>query len=79
METKYNETEFPRKDNYFRTKNSLSFQEMYTRVWMNREEGNWEGVQVIICFVFLGILVGLTGFLMDVIEMLLVYVKDSVT
>ena len=25
METKYNETEFPRKDNYFRTKNSLSF------------------------------------------------------
>ena len=25
METKYNETEFPRKDNYFRSKNSLSF------------------------------------------------------
>jgi len=31
------------------------------------------------CFIILGFLVGLTGFLMDIFEMLLVYIKDSVT
>ena len=34
---------------------------------------------MILCFILLGIIVGITGFAMDVLEMLLVYVKDLVT
>ena len=79
MGGKFNDSVFPRKDNYFRTKSSLSFQEIHSRVWQTRDKGACEQTQEILCFILLGFFVGFTGFLMDILEMLLVYVKDLVT
>ena len=79
MGGKFNDTVFPRKDNYFRTKSSLGFQEIYSRIWQTRDKGSMEHTQEILCFIVLGFFVGFTGFLMDILEMLLVYVKDFVT
>ena len=79
MGGKFNDSVFPRKDNYFRTKSSLSFQEIHSRVWQTRDKGACEQTQEILCFILLGFFVGFTGFLMDILEMLLVYVKDLFT
>ena len=70
---------FPRTDNYFRTKESLAFQETHTRPWQIREAGAWEAVQEFAAFPLLGFGIGLIGFFMDLLEQLLVYVKDATT
>ena len=77
MGAKSNEVQFPRTDNYFRTKSSLSYQEVYSRVWQHRKKGRCEDLTELLCFIVLGIMVGLVGFGMDVLEMLLVYYKDK--
>ena len=79
MGGKFNDSSFPRKDNYFRTKSSLGFQEIYSRIWQTRDKGSFEHTQEVLCFILLGFFVGFTGFVMDILEMLLVYVKDAVT
>lgn len=76
MGAKFNDTEFPRADNYYRKKESLSYQEIYSRVWHHRKKEKCEDFLDILSFIVLGVLVGLVGFGMDVVEMLLVYYKD---
>ena len=79
MGATFNDTEFPRADNYYRKKSSLSYQEMYSRVWHHRRSGKCEDLVEMVSFIILGLLVGLVGFGMDVVEMLLVYYKDKTT
>ena len=79
MPAKGGEVAFPRTDNYFRTKESLAFQETYSRVWLIRPEGKWDSFLEFAAFPALGLGVGICGFVMDILEQLLVYLKDVST
>ena len=74
-----NETKWPRDDNFFMGKQSLSYQEAESAIWMNREAYPGEKFIEWAAYVMLGILIGLTGFFMDTMEESLVHFKDHFT
>ena len=73
------ETKFPRDDNFFMGKQSLNYQEAEAAIWKNREPVQGEKYIEWFAYVVLGILTGLSGFLMDTIEETLVHFKDHFT
>jgi hypothetical protein len=78
-EINYPKENWPRKDNIFMGKQSLSYQEYESAIWKNREVKPYEKYAEWAMYVFLGILTGLSGFLMDTIEETLVHFKDHFT
>jgi len=74
-----NETSWPRKDNAFMGKQSLSYQEAESRVWQLREIGKNEVIIEWLCYALLGVFVGATAMIMDLIEEGLVHFKDHTT
>jgi len=74
-----NETKWPRKDNAFMAKQSLSFQEANSKIWQEREVGEHETFIEWGSYVVVGILVGSTALVMDIIEESLVHFKDHMT
>jgi hypothetical protein len=73
------ETKWPRKDNAFMAKQSLSFQEALSKVWQERDVGDREVYIEWGCYVVVGILIGVTALIMDLIEESLVHFKDHMT
>eukprot|EP00356_Strombidium_inclinatum_P010961 CAMPEP_0170493870 /NCGR_PEP_ID=MMETSP0208-20121228/14316_1 /TAXON_ID=197538 /ORGANISM="Strombidium inclinatum, Strain S3" /LENGTH=185 /DNA_ID=CAMNT_0010769851 /DNA_START=214 /DNA_END=771 /DNA_ORIENTATION=+ len=74
-----NEKKFPRKDNAFMAKESISYQEYDSRVWSHREFHPNEVYLEWFAYMLLGIFIALTAMLMDVIEESLVHFKDHFT
>jgi hypothetical protein len=74
-----NETKWPRRDNAFMAKQSLSYQELNSRVWQLKQEGKYDTIYEWGAYVILGIFIGASGFLMDLIEESLVHFKDHFT
>jgi hypothetical protein len=58
---------YPRKDNYFRTKQSLNFDAMRTKVYQNRKDLKSHG-QVWVGHALLGFFVGFVAFMMSLCE-----------
>lgn len=73
------ETSYPRKDNAFMVKQSLNYQEVDSNIWRNREVDKYEVQIEWFTYFVLGVFVGATGFLMDLIEETLVHFKDHFT
>ena len=78
-EINYPKEKWPRADNIFMGKQSLSYQEYESAIWKNREVKGYEKYAEWGMYVILGILTGLSGFLMDTIEETLVHFKDHFT
>lgn len=74
-----NETRWPRKDNYFMGKQSLSYQEAESKIWINRIPDKYESVIEWTAYGVLGIMIGATTWLMDLIEESLIHFKDHYT
>jgi chloride channel 7 len=74
-----NEAKWPRKDNYFMGKQSLSYQEDQAKIWRNRVPDKYEVYFEWLAYGVLGIVIGLTAYIMDLIEESLVHFKDHYT
>ena len=74
-----NETKWPRRDKAYMAKQSLSYQELNSRVWQHKQDGPYELYFEYGAYVLVGVLIGCCGFLMDVIEESLVHFKDHFT
>ena len=73
------ETSWPRKDNAFMAKQSLSYQEHDSRVWQLRPRSPNEQIYETAAYIMLGVFIGATAALMDLIEETLVHFKDHFT
>ena len=73
------DTIFPRKDNAFMAKQSLGYQEVESRVWVNRPIGKYEVQMEWLAYIILGVGTGSIAFVMDMIEEGLVHFKDHFT
>lgn len=71
-----NETVFPRKDNAFKAKNCLNYNDSLSKVWQNRPRNKWEGWIQTGCFILIGILIAICALIMDIIEEGLIHFKD---
>jgi hypothetical protein len=74
-----NEKNFPRKDNAFKAKESLSYEETLSAIYENREVGRFEKQIEIFCYFIMGFLIALTAWVMDIIEESLIHFKDHWT
>lgn len=69
MPTLGHTTEFPRRDNVYRQKNSLPFDEAQTQIWKNRPVNrSVETIKEWIIMGLIGTIVGIIGFCMKIIE-----------
>jgi hypothetical protein len=73
------ETTWPRKDNVYKHKQSLNYQDLESRVWLHREPGRWETHIEYAAYIVLGLMIGLTAFVMDILEEFLIHFKDKFT
>jgi hypothetical protein len=62
------DTVFPRKDNVFKKKESLPFDEAQTIVWKERKKENHEDFWRWMGFIVAGFFTGFTAFCMDKVE-----------
>lgn len=74
-----NEKVYPRKDNAYMGKQSLSYQEYESNVWQRRIPAKYETQKEWLAYFAMGIFIGGTGFIMDMIEESLVHFKDHFT
>ena len=74
-----NETSFPRNDNYFMGMESLSYQECESKIWKDRKEKPYESYLEWLLYGMMGLGIGTTAFIMDIIEESLVHFKDHFT
>ena len=71
-----NETSWPRKDNMFKHKESLSYNDAISKVWLERPVGQYEEAIEICLLVLCGLLIALSALIMDIIEESLIHFKD---
>jgi len=74
-----NETVFPRNDNAFMAKESLSYEDSNSKIWLDRPKKIYESQLEWFTYLVLGILIGICAFFMDIIEESLVHFKDHFT
>ena len=59
---------FPRKDNIYKGKESIPYDEIQTQVWRDRPRGNNEKTRQWKAYMFLGIIIGTIAFAMAKVE-----------
>jgi len=69
---------YPRPDTTYKTKHSLAFDIMQTEIFRNRGEPASVGILRWVCYFIIGVAVGLTAFLMELIEENLVDSRDKI-
>ena len=69
---------YPRPDTTYKTKHSLAFDMMQTQIFQNRGEPASVGLMRWVCYFIIGVGVGLTAFMMEVIEENLVEGRDRI-
>jgi len=74
-----NETVFPRNDNAFMAKESLSYDDSNSKIWLDRPKKIYESQLEWFTYLILGVLIGICAFTMDIIEESLVHFKDHYT
>ena len=62
------DTEFPRKDNAYKKKESLPFDEAQTVIWKERDIAPNEDFLAWLAFILAGFCIGFTAFCMDTVE-----------
>jgi hypothetical protein len=71
-----NETSWPRKDNAFMAKNSVSYNDAMSKVWLERPIGKYENLIEVCLLVLCGCIIAFSAFIMDIIEEYLIHLKD---
>ena len=74
-----NETSFPRNDNYYMGMESLSYQDYESKIFKDRKDVWYEKYLEWFLYAMMGMGIGFTAFIMDIIEESLVHFKDHFT
>lgn len=65
--------EFPRKDNQYKKKESIPYDEFHSQVWVRGSKNDWkENIKYWFVYMLGGVLIGITAFCMDKLEETLV-------
>ena len=67
---------FPRKDNAFKAKQSIGYNDSFSKVWQNRPINKWGSSMEISCYLLIGVLIAFCALIMDIIEESLIHFKD---
>lgn len=70
--------EYPRQDTYYRTKSSLNFDVVRSKIFLKREEGKCESLNRWIAHTFIGMATGTVAFMMATVEDFLTTKKSEV-